>query len=429
MSEKSGGTQNRLNAPNDAGSAKKQELPADPAREALAPEPSSTYRRIMEVFTVSAKLGLTSFGGPAAHLGYFHHEYVKKRKWLDETSYADLVALCQFLPGPASSQTGIGIGFFRAGFWGGAAAWLGFTLPSAVALAWFASLAGWHDLSGAGWIHGLKLVAVAVVAHAVFSMGKQLAPDRGRATIALATAAGVLVWPAVWSQVACMLLAAAFGLVLYRKAGGNRQPAPQAPIRKRTAVSCLLLFAALLLALPIFRLLADSRWLDMADLFYRTGALVFGGGHVVLPLLERETVAAGLLSAQQFLAGYGAAQAVPGPMFTFASYLGAVMGGAGGAILATAAIFLPGFLLVAGALPFWHKLQNNPRAQGALAGLNAAVVGLLLAALYDPIWTSAVVTPGDFVLALMLYGMLAFWKLPSWTVVAAGAAGGMMLAL
>ncbi|AJS58103.1 chromate transporter [Paenibacillus sp. IHBB 10380] len=382
---------------------------------------------LMEVLSVSTKLGLTSFGGPIAHLGYFHNEYIRRRKWMDERSYADLVALCQFLPGPASSQIGIGIGIVRAGLLGGIVAWLGFTLPSVIALVAFAFLLKGFDIVNVGWIHGLKIVAVAIVAHAILGMGRKLTPDRDRATIAVITATITLSWQTAYSQVLIILAAGVVGLWLYRKKEVEDTPELPMAISRSFAIACLALFFGLLLVLPLLRQWGDSEWLAMFDSFYRSGSLVFGGGHVVLPILEREVVPTGWVSQADFLAGYGAAQAVPGPLFTFASYLGAMLGGISGAIIATISIFLPAFLLVVGMLPFWNVLRNSPRIQGALVGINAAVVGILLAALYDPLWTTAILEPMDFALAILLYIMLVFWKLPPWVIVLTGAAGGMVL--
>ncbi|WP_145949999.1 chromate transporter [Paenibacillus sp. Y412MC10] len=382
---------------------------------------------LWEVLRVSTKLGLTSFGGPIAHLGYFHDEYVRRRKWMDEKAYADLVALCQFLPGPASSQVGIGIGILRAGLWGGVMAWLGFTLPSVIVLVLFALLLQGFDIANAGWIHGLKIVAVAIVAQAVLGMGQKLTPDRSRVTIAVGAAALVLLWPTAYTQVLIIAAAGIIGLWLYKKRSDPDSQSLRMPVGKPFAIGCLVLFFALLAALPLLRQIFDIQWLALFDSFYRSGSLVFGGGHVVLPLLEREVVPTGWVSPEDFLAGYGAAQAVPGPLFTFAGYLGAMSGGITGAIVATAAIFLPAFLLVAGALPFWNGLRNSPRVQGALIGINAAVVGILLAAFYVPIWTTAVTAPVDFALALLLFILLVFWKLPPWVVVLAGALAGMII--
>nr|WP_026293653.1 chromate efflux transporter [Saccharibacillus kuerlensis] len=385
---------------------------------------------MLEVLAVSFKLGLTSFGGPVAHLGYFREEYVKKRKWLDERSYAELVALCQFLPGPASSQVGIGIGMVRAGLGGGLLAWIGFTLPSIVLMIAFAFFLRAFDIGGSSWIHGLKIAAVAIVAQAVLGMGRSLAPDRARAAIAVLSACGVLLLQTAFSQIAVIAAAAIIGILLYRNKEAEQTPLElPIPISRKFAALCLALFFSLLILLPVLRFALPSDSLTLFDGFYRSGALVFGGGHVVLPLLEREVVPSGLVSAADFLAGYGAVQAVPGPLFTFASYLGAVAGGFQGALIATAAIFLPAFLLIAGTLPFWESLRRSPHVRGALSGVNAAVVGILLAALYDPVWTSAVRSSADFALAAILFLLLVFWKLPPWLVVAVGAAGGWLLGL
>lgn len=387
-----------------------------------------SFRGALEVLAVSFQLGLTSFGGPVAHLAYFHREYVERRRWLDERSYADLVALCQFLPGPASSQVGIGIGLYRAGVIGGLLAWLGFTLPSLLVMAAFAAMLQGYSLAGAGWIHGLKLTAVAIVAHAVWGMGLKLTPDHTRMTIAALAAALTLLWPSPFSQVSAIVLAGLAGLLLYRGSITEGSGVMPLAIGRRTGAFCLVLFAAGFILFPLLRGWAgDSTGAQLLDGFYRSGSLVFGGGHVVLPLLEQETVAAGLVSQTDFIAGYGAAQAVPGPLFTFSAYLGYLSGGVWGAVLATAGIFLPAFLLVFGALPFWNHLKTNPYLQRALAGINAAVVGLLLAALYNPVWTSSVRSSGDFVVALILFVLLTFWKLPAVWAVLAGAVGGTLL--
>nr|WP_206023729.1 chromate efflux transporter [Saccharibacillus alkalitolerans] len=382
---------------------------------------------MLEIFAVSAKLGLTSFGGPVAHLGYFREEYVRRRAWLDERSYAELVALCQFLPGPASSQVGMGIGMMRGGIGGALLAWLGFTLPSIVLMIAFAFFLQAFDVGNSGWVHGLKIAAVAIVAQAVLGMGRTLAPDRVRAGLAVLAACIVLLWQTSFSQIAVIAAAAAAGIALYGRTGGEGAPSLPVPIGRKFAAGCLALFFALLFLLPLLRSVVGGSQLALFDGFYRAGALVFGGGHVVLPLLEREVVPTGFVSASDFLAGYGAAQAVPGPLFTFASYLGAAGGGLTGALVATAAIFLPAFLLIAGTLPFWGALNRSPRIRGALTGVNAAVVGILLAALYDPVWTAAVHSSADFALAALLFVLLAFWKLPAWAVAAAGAVGGWLL--
>ena len=390
--------------------------------------------RALEVLRVATRLGLTSFGGPVAHLGYFHDEYVVRRKWLDEASYADLVALCQFLPGPASSQVGIAIGLRRAGLLGGVAAWLGFTLPSAIALVAFAYGVQGLDVRDAGWLHGLKIAAVAVVAVAVWGMARTLAPDRDRATIAILSTVAALAWRSGTAQVAIIGLAALAGLrFLPGAAPGTAAHAGAVPVGRRTAVVALALFFALLIALPRARHAVPSHALAVFDSFFRAGSLVFGGGHVVLPLLQAEVVSPGWVSPEAFVAGYGAAQAVPGPLFTFAAYLGAVMTppptGVAGAGLALVAVFLPSFLLVVGVLPFWDALRRRASVQSALRGINAGVVGLLLAALYQPVWTSAIRAPADVALALLAFGLLALWKVPAWLVVALAAAGGAGLSL
>ncbi|NIK68020.1 chromate transporter [Paenibacillus sp. BK720] len=384
---------------------------------------------LFEVLAVSFKLGCTSFGGPTAHLGYFHNEYVKRRRWMDERSYADLVALAQFLPGPASSQVGIGIGILRAGWLGGVAAWIGFTMPSVILLVLFALLMQGFDIGNSGWIHGLKIVAVAIVAQAVLSMGQKLASDRNRATLAILAAAVTLLWQTAVSQILILLAAGGIGYLLYRQAEGTETSLTvPVPISRRAGMLCLGLFLALLIGLPVVRqLVGGEGLLALFESFYRSGSLVFGGGHVVLPLLEREVVPTGWMSKADFLAGYGATQAVPGPLFTIAAYLGAMISGVKGALVATVAIFLPAFLLMAGALPFWSTLRHNAKVQGALAGVNAGVVGILLAALYNPLWVTAVREPQDFVLALLLFGMLVYWKLPPWVVVLAGLTGGWLL--
>ncbi|WP_029421561.1 chromate efflux transporter [Alicyclobacillus macrosporangiidus] len=374
-----------------------------------------------EVFRVALRLGLTSFGGPIAHLGYFRDEYVARRRWLDDTTYTDLVALCQFLPGPASSQVGIAIGLLRAGMPGAIAAWLGFTLPSALALALFAAvLQRWH-IQQAGWLHGLMIVAVAVVAQAVWGMAKSFAAGRTRAAVAVLAAVVTLLWPTPWTQVGVILASGIAGWV-GMKADATR-PAPPLPIplSRRFAIGMWIAFFALLLGLPVLRAAWPAQGLALFDTFYRAGALVFGGGHVVLPLLQSAVVPPGWVTNDEFLAGYGAAQAVPGPLFTFAAYLGAVMhpapNGWLGASIALAGMFLPAFLLVFGALPFWNALRARPGFQSALAGIQAGVVGILLAALYDPVWTSTIHTPLDVALTLIAFVLLSVWKLPPWVVV------------
>lgn len=386
-----------------------------------------SFQSLLEIFLVSFKLGLTSFGGPVAHLGYFHHEYVQKRKWMDEKSYGDLVALCQFLPGPASSQVGMGIGLLRGGILGAIISWVGFTLPSVLVLVFFASFLNQFELGSTGWIHGLKLVAVAIVAHAIWGMAQKLTPDRNRATIAIVTAAIVLLWPSSWTQVILIVLSGLIGWLLYKVPQNAQSYKIQVSISKTMASSCLILFFGLLLLLPTMRSL--SPFIALFDSFYRSGSLVFGGGHVVLPLLESEFVQNGFMTKEQFLAGYGLTQAVPGPLFTFASYIGAVLNGTAGAVIATIAIFLPAFLLVIGVLPFWDSIRKVPAIQGALLGVNAAVVGILIAAFYDPIWTSTIINASDFVFASLLFCLLTFWKMPPWVFVIFGAFGGYVLSI
>ena len=384
-----------------------------------------------EVFHAFLRLGLTSFGGPVAHLGYFRAEFVARRQWLDEAAYAELVGLCQFLPGPASSQVGFGLGLRRAGLKGALAAWAGFTLPSAALLVAFAY--GAPSLSrmplGVGLLHGLQLVAVAIVAQAVWGMARSLCPDRPRTAIALAALAIVTAAPVGAGQVVAIAAGAIAGLVLCR---ANGSPVPQsgpAGVSRQTGLACLALFAALLVVPPFLPGPAAA----VFDAFYQCGALVFGGGHVVLPLLHDAVVTPGWVSDESFLAGYGATQAMPGPLFTFAAYLGAVLhpgpGSAAGAVLALLAIFLPGLLLLLGVLPFWAALRTRPSAQAAMRGANAAVVGLLGAALYDPVWTGSVHRPVDFVVATILFLMLVVWRMPPLGIVALGATAGICLTL
>jgi chromate transporter len=381
----------------------------------------------MEILFVSTRLGFTSFGGPVAHLGYFHEEYVRRRNWMDEKSYADLVTLCQFLPGPASSQVGIGIGVMRAGIVGGIVSFIGFTLPSVIALILFAVILQGLEITDAGWIHGLKLVAVAVVAHAIIGMAQKLTPDLNRKAIALLALVSTLLWQNAFSQIGVIIISGIIGFFLYKKQSEIKESIAHFPISRSFGIVCLSLFIGLLLLLPLLREVSSLNWIAMFDSFYRSGSLVFGGGHVVLPLLEREFVPTGWISAEEFLAGYGAAQAVPGPLFTFAAYLGTVMNGWQGGLVATIAIFLPAFLLILGTLPFWDSLRRNPKISGALMGVNAAVVGILITAFYHPIWVSAIITPHDFAFAAVLFSMLVFWKLPPWIIVVTGAIGGYLL--
>lgn len=383
---------------------------------------ASLYVTPWTVFLAFLRLGLTSFGGPVAHLGYFREEFVVRRRWLSERSYADLVALCQFLPGPASSQVGMALGLSRAGYIGAMAAWAGFTLPSAVMLILFAlGLSHYGDRLSPDALHGLKVVAVTVVAQAVWGMARSLCTDVLRVSL-MAASACILLWmPSAWGQVAVMIGAGLAGLWFIKPTPAPASEPLPIRIRPRTAVIWLALFLTLLMALPLMVTALPYQSVKLIDAFYRAGALVFGGGHVVLPLLQAEVVPSGWVSNDAFLAGYGAAQAVPGPLFTFSAFLGAAMQQAPdrwmGGMICLLAIFTPSFLLLAGVLPFWEGLRHNLRAQAALAGINAAVVGMLLAALYHPVWTSAILQARDFGLALVALVALMFWKWPPWLVV------------
>ncbi|MDE0311349.1 MAG: chromate efflux transporter [Caldilineaceae bacterium] len=385
--------------------------------------------RFWEIFLVAGRLGLTSFGGPIAHIGYFREEYVVRRKWLDEGTFAELIALCQFLPGPASSQLGMAVGIRRGGLLGGFAAWLGFTLPSALALILFAY--GVQELGAqesADWLHGLKIVAVAVVALALWGMGRTLTPDRTRITIAVVAAGALLLSGGIAAQLVVITGGAVLGLIVLKPPEPRVDADAVSNGGTRAAAVLLIAFLVLLAVLPVASRLTENLAVDVVDSFYRTGSLVFGGGHVVLPLIEAEVVPPGWVTSDEFLAGYGAAQAVPGPLFTFSAYLGASVDGLtpawGGGLLGLAAIFAPSFLLVPGVLPFWEKVRGVARVRQALMGVNAAVVGLLLAALYDPLWTSAIETPADFAVAAAAFALLAFWKAPPWLVVVVTAIAG-----
>ncbi|ACB61923.1 chromate transporter, chromate ion transporter (CHR) family [Exiguobacterium sibiricum 255-15] len=380
--------------------------------------------RWIEIFIVSLKLGLTSFGGPVAHLGYFYEEYVKRRKWVGEKAYADLVALCQFLPGPASSQVGMGIGLVRGGVVGAIVSFIGFTLPSSILLILFAVLATEFDLTEAGFIHGLKLVAVAIVADAVLGMGTKLAVGPKRLFLMLLALAGVLLIAHPLAQVGVLLLAAVLGLFLFKdepESGGGLN----IRVPKWLSISALILFIVLLVVTPFLAANAAGN-LQLTSIMYSAGALVFGGGHVVLPFLQQSLVP-DFLTGDSFLAGYAAAQAVPGPLFTFATYLGTVVNGLMGGILATLAIFLPGFLLVLGVLPFWDRVRGNKQVGRMLIGVNAAVVGILLAALYDPIFTSSVKTGIDFLIVFGLFCLLRFYKQSPLRIVILGAVMGSIM--
>jgi chromate transporter len=397
----------------------------------LGPGNRAAPRSPGEVFWAFLKLGLTSFGGPIAHLGYFRDELVVRRRWIDEAGYADLVAMCQFLPGPASSQVGFSLGILRGnGLLGGLAAWFAFTAPSALILLAFAlGAASFTGPVASGILHGLKLVAVAVVAQAVWGMARSLTPDRPRAAIALAAVIIVVSFNGSIGQIAAIAIGAVAGLALCRSETATAASGHLSfPISRRRGVVALAIFATLLVASPVLVGATHHQGLALFDAFFRSGAFVFGGGHVVLPLLQAEVVAPAWVSNETFLAGYGLVQAVPGPLFTFAAYLGAVMGptpnGLAGAAIALVAIFLPGLLLVFGILPFWDSLRPRPMVQAGMRGANAAVVGILGAALYSPVWTSAVLGPRDFAVALAGFLLLAVWKLPPWSVVAMCAIAG-----
>ncbi|UYL09466.1 chromate efflux transporter [Bdellovibrio sp. SKB1291214] len=382
------------------------------------------------MFWIFLRLGLTSFGGPIAHLGYFREEFVNKRKWFDDPSYADVVALCQFLPGPASSQVGISIGLSRAGIPGAIAAWLGFTLPSAVVLVAFAfGISIYNESLSAGWLHGLKVVAVAIVAQAIWGMAKSLTPDFRRVLIALGSAGLAILFPTAMGQMGVIVLGAILGLIFIQGIAIPPQTPIRIPLSRRAGIVSLVIFASLLVALPFWG--SGHENVKIIDSFFRTGSLVFGGGHVVLPLLKSEIVNNGWVSSDAFMAGYGAVQAVPGPLFTFAAYLGAMLNteltgwiGAGVCLLA---VFLPSFLIVFGVLPFWEKLRQIQKMRFAVAGINASVVGLLMAAFYNPVWTSAIFSVKDFVFALGCFILLMFLKAPSWAVVILGAIVGGLL--
>ena len=377
--------------------------------------------KYINIFLVALKLGLLSFGGPTAHLGYFYDEYVKKRKWLDEKEYSDLVALCQFLPGPASSQVGIGIGTMRGGIIGGIISFIGFTIPSVIMLMIFSMLFTNSDANFT-WIQGLKLVAVAIVAQAIIGMGKKLTNTKTTITLALFVLILALIINNLYIQVIALLITGVYGLIFLRKdaTSKNKKQNKTFNLPKKLGLVSLSLFFLLLTILPIASSITNNLWLKMFDSFYRSGSLVFGGGHVVLPLLKNEFVSSGLISPDNFITGYAAAQAVPGPLFTFASYIGMSMEGIGGAILATIAIFLPAFLLLFGILPFWDNIKSNIYAEGFLKGISAGVVGILIAAFYNPIWTSTIKSELDFALGSLLFVLLMYFKFPSWSIVLIG---------
>jgi chromate transporter len=375
---------------------------------------------------------MTSFGGPVAHLSYFRAEFVERRKWLDDEAYADIIALCQLLPGPASSQVGMILGMLRAGVAGAFAAWIGFTMPSALALIAFAyGLDALGDLSHAAWLHGLKIIAVAVVAQAVLGMARNLCPDRERATLAVGATLITLWLPSASGQLGVILAGGVIGWLFLPGADNGKSTLPVIPVSRATAISSLILFITLLLGLPFIASATSNHSIELVSRFYRAGSLVFGGGHVVLPLLQQAVVPPGWIDNDAFLAGYGAAQAVPGPLFTFAAYLGAAMkaapNGWTGGLICLVAIYLPSFLLLIGALPFWSLLRHRSEVRAALKGVNAVVVGLLLGALYTPVWTSSIFTAKDFGLATLAFLLLVFWKAPPLLMVILGTIGATAL--
>lgn len=386
-----------------------------------------TFQILLEILLASTKLGFTSFGGPVAHLAYFKDEYIDRRKWLDDKTYTDIIALCQFLPGPASSQVGISIGMLRGGILGGIISWIGFTLPSIIVLTIFAMLYQTFSLGDAGFIHSLKIVAAAVVLHAIIGLGKKMTPDKTRLAIAIVAAFIMLLYPSAWMQILIIIGAGVLGIKLFKdKAESNVKPFSVNISKKRGIISLgILIFG--LIVLPIITKLTNNPLVSIFDTFFRVGSLVFGGGHVVLPMIERELVPQGLVSPDAFLAGYGMAQAVPGPLFTFSSYLGTMMEGISGAIVATIAIFLPSFLLVIAALPFLNELRKRPAFQGILMGVNASVVGILLAAFYNPVIKSSIFDASDFALGVVLFALLNIWKVPAWLIVILGVVGGYII--
>src|SRR5699024_7329407 len=374
-------------------------------------------RILLEILFASTKLGLTSFGGLVAHLAYFKDEYIDSRKWLDDKTYADIIAFCQFLPGPASSQVGMSIGMLRGGLLGGFISWAGFTIPSIIVLIIFALLYQTFSLGDAGFIHSLKIVAAAVVLHALIGLGKKLTPDKPRIAIALVAAAIMLLYPSAWMQILIILGAGLLGFKFFKNKAESKVQPFSINISKKLGLTFLGILVGLLILLPFLNKILDSPLLNIFDIFFRVGSLVFGGGHVVLPMIEREVVPVGLLTSNEFLAGYGMAQAVPGPLFTFSSFLGTMMEGMTGAIVATVGMFLPSFLLIVAALPFLSELRKRATFQGILMGVNASVVGILLAAFYDPVISSSIFNASDFALGIILFSLLNIWKVPAWLVV------------
>lgn len=398
----------------------------------VKPLSDQKFPRVFQIFLIFLRLGCTSFGGPIAAIGYFREEFVDRRRWFHESTYADLVALCQLLPGPASSQVAIGIGLLQAGYWGALVSWIGFVVPSAILLVLFGlGISGISQLSQAGWIQGAKIVAVAVVAQAVWRMGKSLCPDRIRISFAAVAALLATCLPSPFAQISAILSGGLLGWLFLK----GKQFLPPVhipvPISKRSASIALALFFMLLMIIPLWAKLSNHHALQVFDSFFRTGALVFGGAHVVLPLLQSIVVPNGMVSNDLFLAGYGVAQAVPGPLLSFAAYIGAISqippNGLFGAALCLIAIYLPSFLLLIGLLPFWGKIRLHHWMKPVMQGLNAAVVGLLLAALYNPVWTNSIYNMKDLCFALTAFLLLSILKWPSWLVVLLGVSLGQML--
>lgn len=393
---------------------------------------NNSHSSLWQLWLAFLKLGLTSFGGPVAHLGYFRNEFVVQRRWLSEQHYADVVALCQFLPGPSSSQTGIAVGFIRAGYVGAVVAWLAFTLPSALLMILFAvGVTHYSDILSAAVLSGLKLAAAAVVFQAVWGMAKQFCNSLLKAGIMLIAAVAVLLQSSMGMQLVVLLLAAFAGYLLLKPAATIGTPIALSISKKQGAVF-LVILVFMLLSLPVLAAVFPSATLAIFDIFFRAGALIFGGGHVVLPLLQAEMVNTGMISGDLFMAGYGAVQAVPGPLLTFSAYLGTAMphGGVGLGFLAVTAIFLPSFLLVFGVLPFWNHLQQYQAVKAGMAGVCAAITGILLAALYQPIWSSTVFSVTDAGLVLLAFLALQYGRIPAWLLVLGyGVAGGMLTIL
>jgi chromate transporter len=390
------------------------------------------FHSSIQVFLVFLKLGFTAFGGPVAHIAFFREEFVIRKRWMTESDYAEIVALCQFLPGPASSQVGLAIGLSRGGYLGSLAAWLGFTMPSAILLLFLAlGYSNYGDVISFGLLTGLKIVTVAVVAQAVWGMSKSICIDNTRITIMLVSAVGLLLFQSVYTPLAVIALAGILGVWLFKPTLDLSESKLTFSISSFSGALWFFVFILFLFGLPIIQLFVDQPLVDVVSAFFRSGSLVFGGGHVVLPLLEAEMVKTGWVTKDAFLAGYGATQAVPGPLFTFAAFLGGVLNGpisgVVGALVALFSIFLPSFLLVYSVLPFWKSLRVKPRIRAALAGINASVVGILFAALYQPVFVGGVSATNDFIGVIIAFGALMYWKLPPWLVVIAGGAIGAVL--